>query len=62
MSKAFKCDLCGELVEDVPDQELVVKPKQGTTVTLQACPLCAASLNDWRVSRAPTHERPRVTP
>lgn len=61
MAKAFKCDLCDRLEEGDPDQALKVKPKHGGLVELEACSGCMASFNEWRRSRAPEVDEPRVS-
>lgn len=60
MAKAFQCDLCDHLSEGEPDQSINVSPRHGGSTQLQMCSQCLASFNDWRVSRAPNHDKPKV--
>jgi hypothetical protein len=58
MGAAFQCDLCDTLQEGAPDQSVTVNPRQGANTSLQMCSDCLMSFNDWRVRRAPDHDKP----
>lgn len=49
MSKAFKCDRCGNFYEPTKSQDLIVEhfDKSGSIKKQDMCPTCYGKLVDW---------------